>query len=405
MLDELAQYAARLEAECPNGSEQSAAFLLALHGYARTHTGMAVVLTLASQTEAFARQTGRLVELISAVRGEDVTEDAALGMVEQAERGLRSVVARDAVTVVPVQAAEISRVLALRLFDRIDLQAARETANAYMDMYSKSAAALPDRARREDFREAMLAHYPFHPTFIEFLTQKLATIETFQGSRGVLRVLALAVRNLWNKRQQAPMIHTCHLDLREARTVNEIIGRTASADLLPVLNTDVGGADTASLAAGQSRAALADQKNPHPDGFPLFEYTWKTVFLHSLVGRAEGLGSNLFGIAERDALFTVAFPGLTPRQVEMALHEIDNSAYYLRFRQGRYFASLEPSIPRALASIREGLRAEQTWDFLTAMARKVVERRTPNVQVEHDVSAPEHVPDKTDKPVLALVVL
>jgi predicted AAA+ superfamily ATPase len=232
------------------------------------------------------------------VRSEDVTEGTALGMAEQAERGLRSVVARDAVTVVPVQAAELSRVLALRLFDRIDLQAARETANGYMDMYGKSAAVLPDRTRREDFRKAMLAHYPFHPTFIEFLTQKLATIETFQGTLGVLRVLALAVRNLWSKQQQVPMIHTCHLDLREARTVNEILGRTASADLLPVLNTDVGGADTTSLAAGQSRAALADQKNPHPDGFPLFEYTWKTVFLHSLVGRR---GTRLQSVRHRRA--------------------------------------------------------------------------------------------------------
>jgi hypothetical protein len=33
-------------------------------------------------------------------------------MAEQAERGIRSVVARDAVTVVPVQAAEVSRVVA-----------------------------------------------------------------------------------------------------------------------------------------------------------------------------------------------------------------------------------------------------------------------------------------------------
>jgi hypothetical protein len=112
MLDELAQYAARLEAARPHGSEQLAAFLLALHGYTRTHAGIAVVLTLASQSDAFARQTGRLVELISTVRGEDVAEDTALGMAEQAERGIRSVVARDAVTVVPVQAAEISRVLA-----------------------------------------------------------------------------------------------------------------------------------------------------------------------------------------------------------------------------------------------------------------------------------------------------
>jgi hypothetical protein len=174
---------------------------------------------------------------------------------------------------------------------------------------------------------------------------------------------------------------------------------------LPVLNTDVGGADTASLAAGQSRAQLADQKNPHPDGFPLFEYTWKTVFLHSLVGRAEGLGSNLFGIAERDALFEVAFPGLTPPQIEIALHEIDHSAYYLRFRQGRYYASLEPSIPRALAGIRNDLRGEEIWSLLDATARKVVDKRTPTFQVEHDVSAPEHVPDKANKPVLALIAL
>jgi predicted AAA+ superfamily ATPase len=307
MLDEIAQYAARLEAARPNGSEQLAAFLLALHGYARTHSGIAVVLTLASQSDAFARQTGRLIELISAVRGVDITEDTVLGMAQQAVHGIRSVVARDAVTVVPVQAAEISRVLALRLFDRIDQQAALETANAYMDMYSKSAAALPDHARREDFREAMVAHYPFHPTFIDYLIQKLATIETFQGTRGVLRVLSLAVRSLWS-RQQVPMLHTCHLDLRDARTVNEILGRTGGGDLLPVLNTDVGGADSARLAAGQSQAQLADQKNPHPAGFPLFEYTWKTVFLHSLVGRADGLGSNLFGLTERDALFEVAFP-------------------------------------------------------------------------------------------------
>jgi hypothetical protein len=131
----------------------------------------------------------------------------------------------------------------------------------------------------------------------------------------------------------------------------------------------------------------------------------KTVFLHSLVGRAEGLGSNLFGLTERDALFAVAFPGMTPPQVETALHEIENSAYYLRFRQGRYYVSLEPSIPRALAGIRNDLRGEAIWSLLDATARKVVDKRTPNFHVEHDVSAPEHVSDRTNKPVLGLIAL
>jgi hypothetical protein len=115
----------------------------------------------------------------------------------------------------------------------------------------------------------MVANYPFRPTFIDFLNQKLATVETFQGTRGVLRVLALAVRSLQSAGQDIPMIHTCHLDLRNARTINEIIGRTGSGDLLPVLNTDVGGPDTEAPETGRSHAELTDRRNPHPMVGPL----------------------------------------------------------------------------------------------------------------------------------------
>ena len=53
MLDELAQYAARLEAAQSKGGEQLGAFLMALSGYARNHSGVAIVLTLASKADAF----------------------------------------------------------------------------------------------------------------------------------------------------------------------------------------------------------------------------------------------------------------------------------------------------------------------------------------------------------------
>ena len=387
MLDELAQYAARLETAIPNGGNQLAAFLMGLHGYARTHAGIAVVLTLASQADAFARQTQRLTELLTEVQGEEITEETALGIAQHADTGVRSVVARDAVTVIPVQAAEISRVLAKRLFVHIDQHAARETADTYMDMYRRSAAMLPDRASREDFHEAMVAHYPFHPTFIEFLNQKLVTVETFHGTRGVLRVLALALRSLWQKEQSIPMIHTCHLDLREARTVNEMIGRTGSGDLLPVLNTDVGGPDTTALDTGRSRAELADRKNPHPAGFPLYEHTWKTVFLHSLVGRAEGLGSNLFGLTEREALFEVAFPGMTPPQIETALQAIESSdGPYLRLQQGRYYVGLTPR-KRVPWPAFEGPCTGSRWANSWQLRPKAVRAEDGTFDVIHDVSA------------------
>jgi hypothetical protein len=102
MLDELAQYAARLETATPDGGDQLAAFLMGLHGYARTHEGIAVVLTLASQADAFAHQTHKLAEALTDVKGEEVSEETALGIAQRAITGSRSVVARDAVPVIPV---------------------------------------------------------------------------------------------------------------------------------------------------------------------------------------------------------------------------------------------------------------------------------------------------------------
>ncbi len=409
LLDELAQYATRFNAAHPDGAEQLAAFLMALNGFARNHAGLAVVITLASRSDAFAGQTQRLAKLLSDIRGEQVTDEDAAGMAERAAEGVRSVVARDATGVVPVQASEISRVLAKRLFEQVDLTAAEDTIAAYWEMYQRTAGLLPDRATREDFRGALRDLYPFHPTFVDLLNQKLATLENFQGTRGVLRVLALAVRSLWEKRQAIPMIHTCHLNLRDARIVNEVIGRTGGGDLLPILNTDVGGVDTQALAGGTSRAQEADRKNPHPEGFPLHEYTWKTVFLHSLVGRSEGLGTNLFGISERDALLETAFPGMTPPQIQAALEAIEDSdrgAFYLRHSRqyGRYYASLDASINRALATIRGSLEAGQVSGFLDAAARRII-RTDATFQVAHDVSLPEHIPDKAGRAYLGLVAL
>ena len=91
LIDELAQYAAQLEAARANGGEQLAAFVMALHGYARTHRGIAIVATLAGITGTFALQTKRLAELLSEVTGEDVEEDQAMSIGQKAVDNVESV--------------------------------------------------------------------------------------------------------------------------------------------------------------------------------------------------------------------------------------------------------------------------------------------------------------------------
>jgi len=403
MLDELAQYAARLEAARSDGANQLAAFLMSLHSYARNHAGIAIVITLAGATDAFARQTEQLAHLIGSVRGEEVSEDDALGIGERAVKGVTSVVARDAVQVTPVQAAEISSVLTKRLFETVDSEAAAQAAAEYQDMYARNSAMLPDVASNPDYKTRMLANYPFHPTLVDFLNQKLADAENFQGTRGVLRVLSLAVRSLWLSNTAVPMIHACHIDLRSERVVNEILGRTGSSDLLNVLNADIGSVDTGQLEGGHSNAEFEDRKNPHPEGYPLYEYTWKTVFLHSLVGRAEGLDSKIFGLSEAEALFATAFPGMTPPQVLTALQAIRENAFYLRYEQGKYYAGKEPTINSILARIRNTLSINEINERVKATARKIISGSSGMFHLEHDVSLPEDISDGKNKPVLGII--
>src|SRR5690606_38163818 len=99
-----------------------------------------------------------------------------------------------------------------RLFRTVDRLAARETAEAYLGMYRRNSADLPAEAITEGYRDRIIANYPFHPTLIDFLNQKLASAENFQGTRGVLRVLSLVVRSIWENKLDVPMIHACHFD-------------------------------------------------------------------------------------------------------------------------------------------------------------------------------------------------
>jgi hypothetical protein len=324
---------------------------------------------------------------------------------------VESVAFRDtAPGLIPVQAAELSQVLAQRLLESVDREQARITADEYAEMYEKNARLLPDVAVRGDYIERMVTTYPFHPTLIDYLNNKLSIAENFQGTRGVLRVLALAMRSIWQKKKSVPMIHACHLDLRDSATASELLGRTGSSDLLTVVNADLGGPDTEQLQARRSNAEEADIQNPHPLGYPMYENTWKTVFLHSIVGREKGLSSQIFGLTEPDALFSTSFPGLTPPQIKKALdkiEELEGGAFYLRHREGRYYASIEPSVRVALSRIWHSLKSQEgrIQEVLNATARKVVSPDIRAFHVEHDVYAPEHVPDDKTKPVLGLVSL
>lgn len=405
MIDELAQYCTRLEAAHTGGGDLVASFMMSLHTYARNHSNVSVVLTLASVSDAFSKQTENLRKMIAKIKGvNDVSEAKAHSIAKKAIDGAISVKSRDADSIVPVQASEISCILAKRLFDSIDYNAAQDTVSRYVDMYEKHSYMLPERYVLSALKESMLVTYPFHATFVNFLNDKMAMLETFQGTRGVLRTLAVTIRSIWEKKLNIPMIHTCHLDLRDTRTVNELLGRNQCTELIPIIHADIGSADTASMALGMSMAESLDRKNPHPLNLSLYEYTWRTVFLNSLVGRSEGTGSNIFGVNEKEAVLQTAFPGMPPAQVEAALKAIPDTALYLKYRQGKYYASLDPTIVNILLSIKKGINKDQALEILGAACRKIIRPDAIGFNVVNEkIEKPEDIPDRAPKPILAVV--
>ncbi|MFU1632989.1 DUF499 domain-containing protein [Aeromonas veronii] len=400
IIDEIAAYAARAEAAHLGSGEQVALFLMALLNYAKTRSHLSIVITLASDTNTFGHFNASVRKSMDAARGDEIDDIDVEKIQQETHKAVLDVLNRDAEGVSPVTGAELSKVMAKRLFEYIDQQAADTTAAEYLEMYRKAGSDLPAGAQQDGYAEAIAAHYPFHPTFMAYLTNKLAQVQSFQGTRGVLRTLARVIRNAWNKQLDVPLLHTGHVDLTDDLIQTELLGKTDNTDMKYVLQSDVSQTEGQNIAAEKTAAQLLDAKNPHPRGYPLTEWSWRTVFLHSLVGREEGQENDRYGIFEAEALLENAMPAMPPSQVKSALELIRSEANYLREREGRFYADKKPTLNNVLKRIRENVSADERLTKLREVARSMV--REGMFQIARDVSEPSHIPDKTAKPVLAM---
>ena len=74
---------------------------------------------------------------------------------------------------------------------------------------------------KAEYREKMLRSYPFHPEVIDLFHRRWGSLPTFQRTRGVLRILSLAVYKL--KDSSIPLIRPCDFDLSFDELSEELI--------------------------------------------------------------------------------------------------------------------------------------------------------------------------------------
>ncbi len=143
----------------------------------------------------------------------------------------------------PVAVNEGFEVVRRRLFLECKDPAARDAVcDSFSKMYlnQNNSGDFPVYAREVEYRDRMISCYPIHPEIFDHLYQEWSTLERFQRTRGVLRLMAAVIHELWMSNDSSPMIMPGSLPL-DVPNVRDELTRYLPEEWNGVVDTEVDG--------------------------------------------------------------------------------------------------------------------------------------------------------------------
>lgn len=110
-----------------------------------------------------------------------------------------------------------------RLFEPVlDTQARALTCRAFVDAYRAEGSRLPTETQEQRYSDRLLQAYPIHPEVFDRLFEDWTTIDGFQRTRGVLKLMAKVIYRLWKDDNQDLMILPSSLPLYDSSSRNDL---------------------------------------------------------------------------------------------------------------------------------------------------------------------------------------
>lgn len=322
--------------------------------------------SLADQTVSFIQQ---LTEAVQQVPGAVVvaTLPASKYEVAQSEKGQEAFVTlekrfqRLGADVKPVADEEIYEVVRARLFESIAPESEpdypRKVAQAYQAMYAAHGGEVPSEATKGTYRELIERAYPFHPLLIDALYTRWGSHPDFQRTRGVLRLLASIVGDLWKRRQASTetqhLIQPCHVRW--------------SIDALQAALTRLWGPAYQSVAAAdvvgeRSNAGIFDEER---GGDYRSEAIGQGLASAILLGSFGGQGGRS-GFSSKDLKLACSKQDVNWNYTDGALLELENRCFYLHTATAgslgkRYWFGTKPTLNKLVVQYRRQM-AKDTFD-------------------------------------------
>lgn len=198
----------------------------------------------------------------------------------------------------PVAANEGFEIVRRRLFTECkDPQARDEVCKRFSEMYLNNPSEFPIDSKEVEYRERLQSCYPFHPEIFDLLYDKWATIEHFHKTRGVLRLMAALVHNLWINQDNSLMIMPGSLTLSDTTVKDELL-RYLDSPWNSIVDKEIDGKS--------SIPYQLDATNARFGGCMAAKRIARTIMLGSAPSTKE---QNLRGIDKKEILLGVVQPG------------------------------------------------------------------------------------------------
>lgn len=241
----------------------------------------------------------------------------------------------------PVADEEIYEVIRRRLFEDIGDAAQMETvASKYMQMFQENWLEMPSHATKSEYREKIKKSYPFHPELIDVFRIRWASNHDFQRTRGVLRLLAAIISDLW-KRQNS--LSGANL-LIDAGDVNFANLDALSGQLKRLYGNGFDAVITADVSGSASNAAKIDRNKNEYGNYCLAEAISSVILMNSF-----GTDGANRGVSIKDIKLNLLEPeSFNHNLINSALDELEAAGYYLYYAQTgmdkRYWFHTKPNI-------------------------------------------------------------
>ena len=310
-------------------------------------------------------------------------------------RKLRDAVGRTKDAWTPATAEEGFEIVRRRLFqtpDAENLRYVKATAQSFSEFYGKQAAEFPPEAREAEYARRIERSYPIHPELFTRLYDDWSTLERFQRTRGVLRLMAQVIHALWSDNDRSPMIMPGLLPIDDPTVANEIVSNL-SEQWPPIIHRDVDGEE--------STPRSIDLQYPNLNQYAATRRVARTV----LLGSAPSPNPANRGIEIQRVRLGSVMPGEQVAVFNDALAKLVARATYLYNEGSRYWYGTQAHVGQLARDRAEQIRASR-GDIIEAEVR---ERLTTMSYPRHEFSGvhvmPASVGDVADSDEVRLVVL